>query len=150
MRQIVSGAAVIVVCVWLQGCDADPPTRPIRVTPPPVLPLPAGSAPKLEISAFSVLEGGNITLRVTETGSEGGADIGWVMTRDERGNTDGGVASGCGAGRMHVAPGATWDILSMGYCAPTAPSSDSKTVTVVVGFTGDDRVQGELTRTVSR
>ena len=149
MRHIISGAAVIVVCVWFQGCDVDPPTRPIRVTPPPELPLPVGPPPKLEISAFSVLEGGNITLQVTEIGREGGADIGWVMTRDERGNTDGGV-SGCALGRMHVAPGGTWDILSMGYCAPSAPSSNSNTVTVVVGFTGDDRVKGELSRTISR
>ena len=149
MRHIVSGAAVIIVCLWLQGCNEGSPTRPIRNTPlspTPAPPLPVGPAPKLEISAFSV-SGLDITLRITETGGEGGAYLG-LWTEDERGNTDG----GCGSTtpNLRIEPGGTWDILKMGYCAPTAPSIDSKTVTVIVKYTGDDRVQGELRRTISR
>ena len=110
-------------------------------------PIAGRTAAKAGDLGFSV-SGTEIALRVTETGGEGGAFIGFVMTRDERGNTD----QGCGAvvRNTRVAPGATWDIQSLGYCAPSGPSNDSKSVTVVVRFTGDDRVQGELSRTISR
>jgi hypothetical protein len=126
MRRIVFGAAVIVVCTWLQGCNESSPTRPtrvIRVTPPPVLPLPPGPAPKLEISDFSV-SGYDITLRVTETGGEGGAYLGGIWTEDERRNTDGGCGSA--SPNLRVEPGATWDIRSLGYCAPSGLLSTQK------------------------
>ena len=97
MRHIVFGAAVIVVCVWFQGCDDGTRSRPILVMPtsptspaPPEPQLPVGPSPKLEISAFS-LSGFDITLRLTETGGEAGANIVGVYTEDELGHEDGDV-----------------------------------------------------------
>ena len=153
MRRIVFGAAVIVVCTSLQGCDDGTRSRPILVTPsaptlpaPPAPQLPVAPSPKLEISAFSV-SGFDITLRLTETGGEAGANIVGVYSQDELGNEDGGCAL---RQTMRVEPGGTWDIRSMGNCAPSAPFLDAKTVTVVVGFVGDDRVRGQLIRTIPR
>ena len=115
MRHIVFGAAVIVVCVWFQGCDDGTRSRPILVMPtsptspaPPEPQLPVGPSPKLEISAFS-LSGFDITLRLTETGGEAGANIVGVYTEDELGHEDGGCAV---RQTMRVDPGGTWDIRS--------------------------------------
>jgi len=84
-----------------------------------------------------------VKLQLTETSGQGGVTIDNVTFTDPKGNRD----IGCGSG-VHVPAGTTWDMNSMGYCAPVIPTSASvPSISVLVTFTGDDGIYGELTGT---
>jgi len=151
-------AAVALALLGGTACDQrsrQGPTSPSVVAPSPTAVAPSPTAPAGPSNAVLVFR--TLTARpisgstpgqvwyelkvvLAETGGRSGASIATPVVTSP-GNTDYGCAM-----LSRIEPGGTWDMDSLGYCAPGPFATATPTVTV--SFTDDEGHQGVLRGTV--
>ena len=139
-----------------------PPLNPaLPVAPPPPTPEPPPGPPRA-VLAFTTLTAisravvapgqyapgqyaYDVTLVLAETGGASGA---WISALTLAGPS--GLDLGCPGQVIRIEPRSSWDMASVGYCAPGPPGGRSPTarLTVVVEFLDDEGRRGTLTSTV--
>jgi hypothetical protein len=157
--------AVAAIAVALFGFACGEDGLPARATAPNNSPPPASSplptappGPPLAVLAVKTFSARAVPaadrvrvqyllkLILSETGGKSGAYVTTPIIIWPNGNRD----LGCPDEISRIEPGGTWDMDSLGYCAPEAYSSGPlETVSVSVAFTDYDGRPGTLLATVA-
>ena len=147
---------IVVLALMAESCRGASPTAPASPSVPTAPPV-GSTAAVLTISTFTVAHPAvppsgdgmiyDVKLRISEASGKSGANLQFVQL-EVFGSTD----VGCTASeRIRIDPGTTWDMSSLGYCAPEVfvrrTDGDLKTVTLTVPFTDDAGHVGSLKST---
>jgi hypothetical protein len=110
---------------------------------------PSGSRPVIAVSTFTATLvppspvanyfSYELTLRVSEIGGQSAATLETVLMMLSNGDSD----NGCAYIQARIEPGATWDMATLGYCAPYLTSGSAvDRLSVTVTFIDDEGHRG--------
>ena len=145
---------IVVLALIAEACGGASPTAPAS-KPIPSAPSAGSTTAVLTVSTFTVARPSdppssdgtfyNVKLRISETSGKSGANLQSVQLAF-LGTTDFGCTA---SATIRIDPGTTWDMSSLGYCAPEVfvrkADGDVSTVTLTVPFTDDAGHLGSLT-----